>query len=1209
MQDASIGIYQSLVGMLEQWSVSNVFSYDYGSQPGKMAAGKSSSKSSASGTPSSPQARDHSSSSSPGQPGSAAESAPAPADATRSKPQQGSKQQQQQKQQQRQQHTRPPGSSSTDKPGQQHNGQPAGSKGSRSSSSSGSGRPAKPDADAARHIWQAGGSNAQPVQQLPPAAMAPPAAAAAPVAPPAGSYIVPRPATPAEAAAAAAVATAAVGASQASSAAGPADALLLDAALVAAAAAAASPAETPAAAAAAAAQQLPPAPVPDEPVDEETEEALSAAAMRSEWASSRRRRRSSSSSSNSDGQEQPSHPPQRQLPQARSSSSSGDGQQASTPQQPPQRQLLQARSSTTSSSSGGSDPALAQRRVCNKGTPTASSPSPFVKRGMNHAYGTLGVDLQQSNVVPPDPALAVGPQQALHVVNSLVRIIPLTTQGNIDMSPRRGASRTIPLPDFFALVASPCDGGYIYPHAVYDKEIGRFLLTCVCGGDSNQVLLAVSTTSSAHGTWILYSFPGEVTKGLRMQCPYPVSLYSKVGYNRDGVFLSWVQNCPDNQETATGAIIAALPKWAVYRGATFFYAPVWTAYDILDGINSDSDQYYPGAFLQAQPVVPQRAEDVQNDVTYFVIDNLNWVWPLQRQEFTLIALINTGSLWLYEGPRSQSPGPLLVARLISRGIASMALPDNFLVQPLQLDSSSPPQLLPPSFQCGKLDAGAMRPPGFWDGGAALYANQIYLADRGPDITSQQIIYDTMQFDMTTVYWAIITPSFCVNGPCAPWFGADWGWSDGWDWATGTWVSTSKRAQNPYSDPAFYNQVFLFPPGVTTAGPIPQRPNLRRLQQQAAGNAQPVTSPGSSSSSSSSGASRHLQQASSSSSSSRDAVGVPIPPEVQAVLDLNGTIPADEFRSRLGNVIIGAAMAIGAATMPAAAVSDVAGEWDLGLGLGPALAAPEVSDALSSLSNSSSSSSNRTVSLAASGAAANAQRAGSSSSSSSNAAATASPPGTVSASFFIGSGWGGGIDPWNGWACGGSCGAGWGGYYKWWKEHYFLRNLYMNLRIPPKTNPCKYYKDWNADNRVTFGAIVSRRGVLDYITNQQNPVGLAHPQVAVVGGLMLVVYSFSGPLGLPGVMDQSIRAYPGIAYSVIPPDGSNGNFPINYAKVPGNETNPGCIKQIGVPFWGSYSGIDVHHPSLKVISAVETAWGVNRTGDLNSNAATWLSVFV
>lgn len=87
------------------------------------------------------------------------------------------------------------------------------------------------------------------------------------------------------------------------------------------------------------------------------------------------------------------------------------------------------------------------------------------------------------------------------------------------------------------------------------------------------------------------------------------------------------------------------------------------------------------------------------------------------------------------------------------------------------------------------------------------------------------------------------------------------------------------------------------------------------------------------------------------------------------------------------------------------------------------------------------------------------------------------------------------------------------------------------------------------------------------------------------------------------------AVAGIAYSVIPPDGSNGNYAINYAKLPGNESNPVCIKQIGVPFWGTYSGIDIHYPSLKVVSAVETSWGVNRTADLNTNAATWLNVFV
>jgi hypothetical protein len=187
------------------------------------------------------------------------------------------------------------------------------------------------------------------------------------------------------------------------------------------------------------------------------------------------------------------------------------------------------------------------------------------------------------------------------------------------------------------------------------------------------------------------------------------------------------------------------------------------------------------------------------------------------------------------------------------------------------------------------------------------------------------------------------------------------------------------------------------------------------------------------------------------SSMRDAVGVPIPPEVQVVLDLNGTIPAGEFKARLSNVSITATMVAPNAVVPGAQLSDVVWGWDTGVGA--AFAAPEVSGTLNGLTNSSSSS-NRTVSLAASGNAASAQGSSSLSGSSSDAG---SPAGTVSASFLIGSGWGGGIDPWNGWACGGSCGAGYGGYYKWWKEHYFLRNLYMNLRIPPKTNPCKYYK--------------------------------------------------------------------------------------------------------------------------------------------------------
>jgi hypothetical protein len=58
--------------------------------------------------------------------------------------------------------------------------------------------------------------------------------------------------------------------------------------------------------------------------------------------------------------------------------------------------------------------------------------------------------------------------------------------------------------------------------------------------------------------------------------------------------------------------------------------------------------------------------------------------------------------------------------------------------------------------------------------------------------------------------------------------------------------------------------------------------------------------------------------------------------------------------------------------------------------------------------------------------------------------------TVSAAFFGG----GSAVPqnflWSGWGSN----TAYFDYYQWWREHYFMRNLYMNLRIPPKVNPCK-----------------------------------------------------------------------------------------------------------------------------------------------------------
>jgi hypothetical protein len=57
---------------------------------------------------------------------------------------------------------------------------------------------------------------------------------------------------------------------------------------------------------------------------------------------------------------------------------------------------------------------------------------------------------------------------------------------------------------------------------------------------------------------------------------------------------------------------------------------------------------------------------------------------------------------------------------------------------------------------------------------------------------------------------------------------------------------------------------------------------------------------------------------------------------------------------------------------------------------------------------------------------------------------------ISAAFFGGGGWNTNNNLWQGWGMNYY----YFDYYQWWREHYFLRNMYMNLRIPPKVNPCK-----------------------------------------------------------------------------------------------------------------------------------------------------------
>jgi hypothetical protein len=98
------------------------------------------------------------------------------------------------------------------------------------------------------------------------------------------------------------------------------------------------------------------------------------------------------------------------------------------------------------------------------------------------------------------------------------------------------------------------------------------------------------------------------------------------------------------------------------------------------------------------------------------------------------------------------------------------------------------------------------------------------------------------------------------------------------------------------------------------------------------------------------------------------------------------------------------------------------------------------------------------------------------------------------------------------------------YYDLWRDYSSVRRVYNKLDLEPRYNPCKFVKDWHRDTRVTFGVLVSRRGVIDTVTaNGGNPIGLAFPQIVVREGSALVVYSFSGPKQVPGRPEM---AFPG-----------------------------------------------------------------------------------
>jgi hypothetical protein len=108
--------------------------------------------------------------------------------------------------------------------------------------------------------------------------------------------------------------------------------------------------------------------------------------------------------------------------------------------------------------------------------------------------------VNEANVEPPDPYVAVGPDDVVQVVNLMVRITDRNGASPIDVT----------LPDFFVLPGATGDAD---PRIVYDPLHARWVATelswdCDPGGGATighgYIDIAISNTSNPRGTWSVF---------------------------------------------------------------------------------------------------------------------------------------------------------------------------------------------------------------------------------------------------------------------------------------------------------------------------------------------------------------------------------------------------------------------------------------------------------------------------------------------------------------------------------------------------------------------------------------------------------------------------------------------------------------------------------------------------------------------------------
>jgi hypothetical protein len=85
-----------------------------------------------------------------------------------------------------------------------------------------------------------------------------------------------------------------------------------------------------------------------------------------------------------------------------------------------------------------------------------------------------------------------------------------------------------------------CRDGVYDAIPVYDKAVGRFLVTATCSG-KGAVLLAATATANPTGSWFLFTLVADAA-GTALECTAPretaVADSVRLTYDANGVYLS-----------------------------------------------------------------------------------------------------------------------------------------------------------------------------------------------------------------------------------------------------------------------------------------------------------------------------------------------------------------------------------------------------------------------------------------------------------------------------------------------------------------------------------------------------------------------------------------------------------------------------------------------------------------------------------------------